>query len=168
MPPITACSSTSTPRGRWLVVVWLPFPTRRFTFPAGSGAAGAEKEPRAKRGMSGRRMGRRCFSPSAPGRGEHCSMAPQERGNSTCPPPSAAVPVAGTWKLWCLQGQQSRIHHRAGAAQRSIAARRGEVVLRRDVSGLGSASQVIRSLNQLVADGKLARIGTGADASAAP
>ena len=52
--------------------------------------------------------------------------------------------------------------------QRSIAARRGEVVLRRDVSGFGSASQVSRSLNQLVADGKLVRIGIGVYAKATP
>jgi len=52
--------------------------------------------------------------------------------------------------------------------RRSVAARRGEVVLRRDLRGLGSASQVSRGLKQLVDDGKLVRIGTGVYAKATP
>ena len=52
--------------------------------------------------------------------------------------------------------------------RRSIAARQGEVVLRRDVRGLGSASQVSRGLRQLVEDGKLVRIGMGVYAKATP
>jgi len=52
--------------------------------------------------------------------------------------------------------------------RRSIAARQGEVVLRRDLRGLGSASQVSRGLRQLVEDGKLVRIGMGIYAKATP
>ena len=52
--------------------------------------------------------------------------------------------------------------------QRSVAARQGEVVLRRDLHGLGSASQVSRGLKQLVDDGKLVRIGLGVYAKATP
>ena len=51
---------------------------------------------------------------------------------------------------------------------RSIAARSGEVVLRRDLARFGSPAQVSRALNQLVAEGKLVRIGTGVYAKAAP
>ena len=43
--------------------------------------------------------------------------------------------------------------------RRSVAARQGEVVLRRDLRTLGSASQVSRGLRQLVEDGKLVRLG---------
>jgi hypothetical protein len=52
--------------------------------------------------------------------------------------------------------------------QRSIAARSGEVVLRRDLVRFGSAAQVSRALKQLVADGRLVRIGTGVYAKAKP
>jgi hypothetical protein len=52
--------------------------------------------------------------------------------------------------------------------RRSLAARRGEVVLRRDLARFGSPAQVSRALNQLVAEGKLVRIGTGVYAKAAP
>ena len=52
--------------------------------------------------------------------------------------------------------------------QRSVAARQGEVVLRRDLRGLGSASQVSRGLKQLVNDGKLVRIGLGVYTKATP
>lgn len=52
--------------------------------------------------------------------------------------------------------------------RRSLAARQGEVVLRRDLSHLGSASQVNRGLRQLVDDGKLVRIGVGVYAKATP
>ena len=52
--------------------------------------------------------------------------------------------------------------------RRSVAARQGEVVLRRDLRGLGSASQVGRGLRQLVEDGKLVRIGMGVYAKATP
>ena len=51
---------------------------------------------------------------------------------------------------------------------RSIAARSGEVVLRRYLSRFGSPAQVSRALNQLLAEGKLVRIGTGVYAKAAP
>lgn len=51
---------------------------------------------------------------------------------------------------------------------RSIAARSGEVVLRRDLARFGSPAQVSRALNQLVAEGKLVRIGLGVYAKAAP
>lgn len=51
---------------------------------------------------------------------------------------------------------------------RSIAARSGEVVLRRDVARFGSPAQVSKALNQLVAEGKLVRIGLGVYAKAAP
>lgn len=52
--------------------------------------------------------------------------------------------------------------------RRSVAARQGEVVLRRDLLDLGSASQVSRGLKQLVEDGKLVRIGMGVYAKATP
>ena len=55
--------------------------------------------------------------------------------------------------------------------QRSIAARRGEVILRRDLKkDLGSRSQVNRSLKQLQEEDKLVRIGNGvyAKATASP
>jgi len=52
--------------------------------------------------------------------------------------------------------------------RRSIAARQGEVVLRRDLRNLGSVSQVDRGLRQLVEDGKLVRIGMGVYAKATP
>ncbi len=52
--------------------------------------------------------------------------------------------------------------------QRSIAARRGEVVLRRDLVRFGSAAQISRALKQLIAEGRLVRIGTGVYAKAAP
>ena len=52
--------------------------------------------------------------------------------------------------------------------QRSIGARSGEVVLRRDLARFGSPAQVSRALNQLVAEGKLVRIGLGVYAKAAP
>ena len=51
---------------------------------------------------------------------------------------------------------------------RSIAARSGEVVLRRDLVRFGSPAQVSRALKQLVAEGKLVRIGLGIFAKAAP
>ena len=52
--------------------------------------------------------------------------------------------------------------------RRSIAARKGEVVLRRDFSRFSSPSQLSRSLNQLLAEGKLVRIGSGVYAKAMP
>ena len=52
--------------------------------------------------------------------------------------------------------------------RRSVAARQGEVVLRRDLRTLGSASQVSSGLRQLVEDGKLVRIGMGVYAKATP
>jgi len=52
--------------------------------------------------------------------------------------------------------------------QRSIAARNGEVVLRRDLARFGSSAQISRALGQLVREGKLVRIGTGVYAKAAP
>ena len=52
--------------------------------------------------------------------------------------------------------------------RRSVAARQGEVVLRRDLRTLGSGSQVSRGLRQLVEDGKLVRIGMGVYAKATP
>lgn len=51
---------------------------------------------------------------------------------------------------------------------RSIAARSGEVVMRRDLVRFGSPAQVSRALKQLVAEGKLVRIGLGIFAKAAP
>jgi len=52
--------------------------------------------------------------------------------------------------------------------QRSIAARSGEVVLRRELTRFGSAAQVSRALKQLVKEGRLVRIGTGVYAKAKP
>lgn len=44
---------------------------------------------------------------------------------------------------------------------RSIANRKGEVVLRRDFETMGSTSQITRAIKELVADGKLIKIGYG-------
>lgn len=52
--------------------------------------------------------------------------------------------------------------------RRSVAARKGEVVLRRDLNHLGSSSQISRGLKQLLAEGKLVRIGVGVYAKATP
>lgn len=52
--------------------------------------------------------------------------------------------------------------------QRSIAARSGEVVWRRELTGFGSAAQLSRALKQLVAEGRLVRIGAGVYAKAKP
>jgi hypothetical protein len=46
--------------------------------------------------------------------------------------------------------------------QRSVAARRGEVVLRRDLVRFGSAAQISRALKQLIAENRLVRIGADA------
>lgn len=51
--------------------------------------------------------------------------------------------------------------------QRSVAARRGEVVPRRDLTRIGSSLQVSRALNQLVAQRKLVRVDSGVYAKAA-
>jgi len=71
-----------------------------------------------------------------------------------------------------MASSMGRQRSRAGATRerlrRSIAARQGEVVLRRDLRGLGSASQVSRGLRQLVEDGKVVRIGLGVYAKATP
>ena len=52
--------------------------------------------------------------------------------------------------------------------RRSIAARKGEVVLRCQLNRFGSPSQLSRSLKQLMADGWLVRIGIGVYARAMP
>lgn len=44
---------------------------------------------------------------------------------------------------------------------RSIALRKGEVLLRADFDRMGSASQVSRALKMVVSDGKLVRLGYG-------
>lgn len=51
---------------------------------------------------------------------------------------------------------------------RSIALRRGEVVLRADFERMGSASQISRALRQVVSAGKLVRLGYGVYARAEP
>lgn len=51
---------------------------------------------------------------------------------------------------------------------RSVAARSGEVVLRRNLARFGSQAQISRALKQLVDEGKLVRIGSGVYAKAAP
>ena len=51
---------------------------------------------------------------------------------------------------------------------RSITARSGEVVLRRDLARFGSQAQISRVLKQLMNEGKLVRIGSGVYAKAAP
>lgn len=51
---------------------------------------------------------------------------------------------------------------------RSIARRQGEIVLRTDVTSIGSASQVSRALRELVAAGKIVRLGYGVYAKARP
>lgn len=52
--------------------------------------------------------------------------------------------------------------------QEVIAASPGEVVLRRDLRGRASPSQLSRSLRQLMEEGKLVRIGSGVYAKARP
>jgi len=51
---------------------------------------------------------------------------------------------------------------------RSVALRAGEVVLRSDYAHMGSASQVSRALKEVVAAGKLVRVGYGVYAKAQP
>ena len=51
---------------------------------------------------------------------------------------------------------------------RSIALRKGEVVLRADFERMGSPSQVSRALKEVVSAGKLVRLGYGIYARAAP
>ncbi|KKZ14134.1 MAG: hypothetical protein TQ37_02050 [Candidatus Synechococcus spongiarum 15L] len=68
---------------------------------------------------------------------------------------SSATPIA----------RQPRVKQRLW---RSIAARSGEVVLRRDLVRFGSQAQISRALKQLMGEGKLVRIGSGVYAKAAP
>lgn len=51
---------------------------------------------------------------------------------------------------------------------RSIALRKGEVVMRADFESMGSASQISRALKELVKDGKIVRFSRGAYAKARP
>ena len=51
---------------------------------------------------------------------------------------------------------------------RSIALRKGEVVMRDDFKTMGSASQVSRALKALIEDGKIIRLGYGTYAKARP
>ena len=51
---------------------------------------------------------------------------------------------------------------------RSIALRKGEVVVRDDFKTMGSASQVSRALKALIDDGKIIRLGYGIYAKARP
>lgn len=51
---------------------------------------------------------------------------------------------------------------------RSIARRKGEIVLRADFEAMGSASQISRVLKQLIEAGKIVRLGYGVYAKARP
>lgn len=51
-------------------------------------------------------------------------------------------------------------------AKRSVTNRNGDVFVRADFESLGSASQVTRALNGLIADGTLVKLGTGVYARA--
>lgn len=51
---------------------------------------------------------------------------------------------------------------------RSIALRKGEVVLRTDFEGMGSASQISRAIKELIKAGKIVRLGYGIYAKARP
>ncbi|PUE05905.1 S-adenosylhomocysteine hydrolase [Limnohabitans sp. T6-5] len=51
---------------------------------------------------------------------------------------------------------------------RSIALRKGEVVMRADFEKMGSASQISRVLKELIAEGKIVRLGYGTYAKARP
>jgi hypothetical protein len=51
---------------------------------------------------------------------------------------------------------------------RSIALRKGEVVMRDDFKTMGSASQVSRALKALIEDGKIIRLGYGTYAKSRP
>ena len=64
--------------------------------------------------------------------------------------------------------QRSRFVTMRERLRRWVDQHQGEVVLRRDLRRLGSASQVSRGLRQLVNDGKLVRIGLGVYAKATP
>ena len=64
--------------------------------------------------------------------------------------------------------QRSRFVTMRERLRRWVDQHQGEVVLRRDLRRLGSASQVSRGLRQLVDDGKLVRIGLGVYAKATP
>ena len=54
----------------------------------------------------------------------------------------------------------------AGRIKRSVSNRNGDVFVRADFEPLGSASQLSRALNGLVADGTLVKLGTGVYARA--
>jgi hypothetical protein len=51
---------------------------------------------------------------------------------------------------------------------RSIALRKGEVILRADFESMGSASQISRALKELIQAGKIIRLGYGVYAKARP
>ncbi len=51
---------------------------------------------------------------------------------------------------------------------RSIALRKGEVVVRADFESMGSASQISRALKELIVAGKIIRLGYGVYAKARP
>jgi hypothetical protein len=51
---------------------------------------------------------------------------------------------------------------------RSIALRKGEVILRTDFESMGSASQISRALKELIQAGKIIRLGYGVYAKARP
>ena len=51
---------------------------------------------------------------------------------------------------------------------RSIALRKGEVVVRADFESMGSASQISRALKELIVAGKIIRLGCGVYAKARP
>jgi hypothetical protein len=51
---------------------------------------------------------------------------------------------------------------------RSIALRKGEVILRTDFESIGSASQISRALKELIRAGKIIRLGYGVYAKARP
>jgi hypothetical protein len=57
--------------------------------------------------------------------------------------------------------QEKRIMKTLERVARSIARRRGIVILRSELRGLGSYSQVTRSLEELIRTGKLVRVGKG-------
>lgn len=61
--------------------------------------------------------------------------------------------------------RQLSIRHKMA---RSIAARKGEVIMRGDFRSLGSQSQISRSLRALIAEGRIVRLGYGVYAKARP
>ncbi len=67
---------------------------------------------------------------------------------------------------FCIKGYAMKRFNIKDRMIRSIAMRKGEVVLRSDFDALGSSSQISRALRELIDAGRLVRIGYGVYAKA--